>query len=289
MKAFTAPPDGGPAVEGPIPEALAGEAQAARTALIEAVAEADEALMERFFETGTLTDHELITGLQKATGAGALFPAVCTAALKNIGIEALLNATLSWLPSAADRPFTAVVGGNDEQRPVAETAPMAALVWKTVADQFAGRISLFRVYQGTLTSDSTVRNRTRETDERLGSLTVMQGKAPTAVPELKAGDIGAVAKLKETRTNDTIADAKAGLTFAPIPWPEPVLSYAIEPKSRGDEDKISTAMHRLEEEDGASTTPAIPIPTSCCSRDKASCTSRSRSPNSSGASASRCC
>jgi elongation factor G len=251
MKAFTAPADGGAATEGPIPDALAGEAQAARTALIEAVAEADEALMERFFENGTLTDHELITGLQKATSAGVLFPAVCTAALKNIGIEALLNATLSWLPSAAERPFLAIENGAEVHRSVADGAPMAAFVWKTVADQFAGRISLFRVYQGSLASDSTVRNRTRELDERLGSLVVMQGKTQTPVPELKAGDIGAVAKLKETRTSDTIADAKAGLSFPAISWPEPVLAYAIEPKSRGDEDKISTAMHRLEEEDGS--------------------------------------
>jgi elongation factor G len=251
MKAFTAPVDGGPAVEGPIPEALIGDAQANRTALIEAVAEADETLMERFFEQGTLNDHDLITGLQKAVAAGTLFPAICTAALKNIGVEPALNAILSWLPTAADRPFRAVEGGAETTRPVTEQAPMATLVWKTVADQFAGRISLFRVYQGHLTADSTVRNRTRDLDERLGSLSIMQGKTPTAVGELKAGDIGAVAKLKETRTGDALADAKATITFPPIPWPEPVLSYAIEPKSRGDEDKISTAMHRLEEEDGS--------------------------------------
>ena len=108
MKAFTAPSTAGRRSRAPIPEALAGEAQAARTALIEAVAEADEALMERFFEDGTLSDHDLITGLQKATAAGALFPALCTSALRNIGIEALLNATLSWLPAAADRPFRAI-------------------------------------------------------------------------------------------------------------------------------------------------------------------------------------
>jgi elongation factor G len=251
MKAFTAPVDGGPAAEGPVPEALMADAQANRTALIEAVAEADETLMERFFEQGTLTDHDLITGLQKAVAAGTLFPAICTAALKNIGIEPALNAILSWLPAAADRPFRALEGDAEASKPVSDQAPMATFVWKTVADQFAGRISLFRVYQGHVTADSTVRNRTRDVDERLGSLTIMQGKTPTPVPELKAGDIGAVAKLKETRTSDTLADAKATITFPPITWPEPVLSYAIEPKSRGDEDKISTAMHRLEEEDGS--------------------------------------
>jgi elongation factor G len=130
-----------------------------------------------------------------------------------------------------------------------EKAPYAAFVWKTVADQFAGRITMFRVYQGCLKADSTVANATQGAPERLGHLIVLQGKTATNVPELKAGDLGAVAKLKDTRTNDTLADKAAGLTFAPIAFPEPVLSYAIEPKSRGDEDKISTAMHRLEEED----------------------------------------
>ncbi len=118
-----------------------------------------------------------------------------------------------------------------------------------MADQFAGRITLFRVMQGVLKADSTVQNVTRSAPERLGHLNVMQGKTPATVPELKAGDLGAVAKLKDTRTNDTIADKGAGISFPPIHFPEPVLSYAIEPKSRGDEDKISTAMHRLEEED----------------------------------------
>lgn len=252
MKAFTAPAGGGAAAEVPIPEPLVKEAQAARTALVEAVAEADETLMEKFFEAGTLSDHDLITGLQKAVAAATIFPAVCTSALKHIGVEATLNAMLSWLPSAADRPFAALdETGAAVSRTVSDQAPLAAFVWKTVADQFAGRITLFRVYQGVLTADSTVRNRTREVDERFGALQVMQGKTPAPVPEVRAGDLGAVAKLKETRTSDTLADPKAGLTFAPIAWPEPVLSYAIEPKSRGDEDKISTAMHRLEEEDGS--------------------------------------
>jgi len=252
MKAFIAPVIGGPAAEGPIPDALVGEARAARTALIEAVAETDETLMERFFEHGTLDDHDLITGLQRATAAGILFPAVCTAALRNIGVEALLNAMLSWLPTAADRPFQALdASGGAITRPVSDSAPPAAFVWKTVADPFAGRITIFRVYQGALTSDSTVRNSSRDADERLGSLSLMQGKTQVTVPEVKAGDIGAVAKLKDTRSSDTLADPRARLAFAPLVFPEPLLAYAIEPKSRGDEDKISTAMHRLEEEDGA--------------------------------------
>jgi elongation factor G len=118
-----------------------------------------------------------------------------------------------------------------------------------VADQFAGRITMFRVYQGCLKSDSTVLNATQGTQERLGHLVVLQGKSQTNVPEIKAGDLGAVAKLKDTRTSDTIADKSAGISFAPLTFPEPVLSYAIDPKTRGDEDKINQSMHRLEEED----------------------------------------
>ncbi len=252
MKTFVAPPDGGPAVEGAVPPALQAEAAAARTALMEMVAETDEVLLERFLDTGTLSDHDLITGLQRATASRAIFPLVCTSALRNVGIDALMNAVLSWLPAASERPFTALdASGAVTTRPVSDTAPLAAFVWKTVADQFAGRISVFRVYQGALTADSTVRNASRESDERLGALSLMQGKTQVAVPEVKAGDIAAVAKLKDTRTGDTLADPRAALTFAPLTFPEPVLSYAIEPKSRGDEDKISTAMHRLEEEDGA--------------------------------------
>ncbi len=252
MKTFVAPPAGGAAVEGPVPPDLKAEADAARLALIEMVAETDETLLEAFLEDGTLTDHDFITGLQRATARRAIFPLVCTSALRNVGIESLLNAISSWLPTAADRPFAALEAtGAATTRPVAEAAPAAAFVWKTVADPFAGRITIFRVYQGVVAGDSSVRNVSRETDERLGSVSVMQGKAQIAVAEVKAGDIGTVAKLKDTRSGDTLGDPRAGLTFAPLAFPEPLLSYAIEPKSRGDEDKISTAMHRLEEEDGA--------------------------------------
>jgi elongation factor G len=122
-------------------------------------------------------------------------------------------------------------------------------VWKTIADPFAGRITMFRVISGALKSDSTAYNKTKEAQERLGSLALLQGKTQATVPEIKAGDLGAVAKLKDTLTNDTLGDKADPITFPGVKFPEPVLSYAIEPKSRGDEDKISTAMHRLEEED----------------------------------------
>ena len=122
-------------------------------------------------------------------------------------------------------------------------------MWKTIADPFAGRINLFRVMRGTIKPDATVYNVTKDAPERLGHLLVLQGKTQTATPELKAGDLGAVAKLKDTGTNDTLADKGTALRFPPTTFPEPVLAYAIEPKTRGDEDKISTAMHRLIEED----------------------------------------
>ena len=250
MKAYTFAADGsGKMTEGAVPANLTDAAGAAREALIEMVAEADESLMEKFFDAGTLTQEELVSGLATATRAAKVFPAVCASGVQNIGAQPLMDAILAYLPSPLDRPFAALAGKDEVARAADDKLPYAAFVWKTVADQFAGRITMFRVVQGALKADSTVQNVTRSAPERLGHLNVMQGKTPVTVPELKAGDLGAVAKLKDTRTNDTLADKGAGVTFPPIQFPEPVLSYAIEPKSRGDEDKISTAMHRLEEED----------------------------------------
>ncbi len=250
MKAYSFAGDAsGKMTEGEIPAGLTDAANSAREALIEMVAEADESLMEKFFEAGTLTQEELTKGLATATHAAKIVPLVCTSGLQNIGAQPFMDAILAYLPSPADRPFTAIANKEKITKTADEKAPYAAFVWKTVADQFAGRITMFRVYQGCLKADSTVTNATQGAPERLGHLIALQGKTATNVPELKAGDLGAVAKLKDTRTNDTLADKAAGVTFAPIAFPEPVLSYAIEPKSRGDEDKISTAMHRLEEED----------------------------------------
>jgi elongation factor G len=250
MKAYTFANDGsGKMTEGAVPGNLADAANTAREALIEMVAEADESLMEKFFEAGTLSQEELVRGLAIATRAAKICPLVVTSGLQNIGAQPLMDAVLAYLPSPADRPFTALAGSEKVTRTADEKAPYAVFVWKTVADQFAGRITMFRVFQGAVKADSTVTNTTQGTQERLGHLLALQGKTPTNVPELKAGDLGAVAKLKDTRTNDSITDKSASFAFEKISFPEPVLSYAIEPKSRGDEDKISTAMHRLEEED----------------------------------------
>jgi elongation factor G len=251
MKAFTFAGDGsGKLTEGAVPAEMTEAANKAREALIEMVAEADEALMEKFFDAGTLSQEELVAGLRSATYSAKVFPLVCTSGLANIGAQPLLDTILGYVPSPVERQFTALDASAAEvTRSGDEKAPYAAFVWKTVADQFAGRITMFRVYQGCLKSDTTVQNVTQGVVERVGHLVVMQGKAQTNLPEIHAGDLAAVAKLKDTRTNDTIADKAAGLKFAPMTFPEPVLAYAIEPKSRGDEDKISTAMHRLEEED----------------------------------------
>jgi elongation factor G len=251
MKAYTFATDGsGKVTEGTVPADMTDQVNAAREALIEMVAEADEQLMEKFFDAGTLTQEQLVAGLKNATMSAKVFPLICTAGSSNLGSQPVLDAIVACFPSPAERPFKAVdAAGNEVERTADDKAPYAAFVWKTVADQFAGRITMFRVYQGALKSDSTVQNATQGTQERLGNLIAMQGKTQTTVPEIKAGDIGAVAKLKDTRTNDTIADKAAGTKFAPLTFPEAVLSYAIEPKSRGDEDKINQSMHRLEEED----------------------------------------
>ncbi len=251
MKTWTFAADAsGTSTEGPVPAALHAQATAARESLIEMVAEADDALMEKFFEAGTLSQEDLVAGLRAAVLAGRVFPLLCASAIANIGMPQLLDAVVDYLPSPLDRPFTATDTKTGETVTVTPdpSAPYSAFVWKTVADPFAGRITLFRVMTGTLTSDATVHNLTRSSSERLGHLAVMCGKTSTNVAELQAGDLGAVAKLRDTLTNDTLAE-RDGLACPPIAFPEPVLSYAIEPRSRGDEDKISTAMHRLEEED----------------------------------------
>ena len=250
MKALTFAPDGsGKMTEGDIPAALADRAQNAREQLIEMVAEADEQLMETFFAEGTLTQEQLVSGLRTATMAGKIFPLVCTSGLHAIGLQPLLDAIVNYVPSPAHREFPALEGEQPVAVKAADSSPYAAFVWKTIADPFAGRITMLRVISGTLKSDATVNNVTRDASERLGHLLALQGKAQTHVPELKAGDLGAVAKLKDTHTSDLLAEKGTKFRPAPIKFPEPVLAYAIEPKSRGDEDKISSSMHRLEEED----------------------------------------
>jgi elongation factor G len=251
MKAITFATDGsGKPTEGAIPGDLEAAAKAARDALIEMVAEADDALMEKFFESGTLTQEELVDGLRRGMAAGRVFPVLCSSATGNIGMQPLLDAIVSYVASPAERPFGASARNGDSVTiRASDSDPVALFVWKTVADPFAGRITMFRVISGTVKSDSTVHNVTRDSPERLGHLMLLQGKTSTNISELKAGDVGAVAKLKDTLTSDLLGDRNLKFSIGTIKFPEPVISYAIEPKSRGDEEKISTALHRLQEED----------------------------------------
>jgi elongation factor G len=251
MSATTYPADAsGKPTAGDVPGPLQQAASSARESLIELVAEADDALMEKFFDAGTLTQEELVEGLKRGIAAGRLFPVFCTSASANVGIPPLLDALAAYVESPAERPFRARdAEGEAVSVEADDQAPAAAFVWKTVADPFAGRITLFRVLSGSVRSDSTVSNATKETSERLGHLMLLQGKTQQAVPEVKAGDIGAVAKLKDTQTSDLLADKHVTYRVPPIKFPEPVISYAIEPRSRGDEEKISSSLHRLQEED----------------------------------------
>jgi elongation factor G len=252
MKAFVYQTDGsGKFTESDIPADAKGRSQEYRDKLVEAVAESDEKLMEKFFDSGSLTDEEMIAGLKKQVGEGKIYPILYTSATGNIGIQPLLNTILNLLPDAVAR---GTVTGKDAQgkeveRKMADSEPFSAFVFKTFSDPFTGRISLFRVYSGTLTTELQPYNVNKGVTERLGSIVLSQGKTQVPVPKLHAGDIAAVAKLKETQTGDTLADKAHQILYPVVKWIEPVISFAIEPKSRGDEEKISTAIHKLMDED----------------------------------------
>ena len=252
MKAYVYQTDGsGKFSESDISADAAGRANEYREKLVEAVAESDEKLMEKFFESGSLSNEELIEGLKKQVTDGKIYPVLYTSAIGNMGIQPLLNAILNLLPDATARG--SVTGkdlqGKDAQRKTADSQPFSAFVFKTFSDPFTGRISLFRVYSGTLTTELQPYNVNKSVTERFGSIVLLQGKTQITVPRLHAGDIAAVAKLKETQTGDTLCDKAQLIVYPAVKWIEPVISFAIEPKSRGDEEKISTAIHKLMDED----------------------------------------
>ncbi|HET9314479.1 MAG TPA: elongation factor G [Vicinamibacteria bacterium] len=233
-----------------VPPEVTDAARTWREKLVEMVAESNEDLIETFFDKGTLSQEDLVRGLRQAVMQGKLFPVLPTSSMRNVGIHPLLDAIVDVLPSPADRGAAAgTAAGKEDTRPPAPDAPFSAFVFKTIADPHAGRITLFRVYSGVLKADSTVHNTTRDVGERLGALELLQGKAQTPVPEIHAGDLGAVAKLKETQTGDTLADKAHPIAYPAVTFPEPATTFAIEPKTRGDDDKISNALHRLMEED----------------------------------------
>jgi len=235
-----------------VPEEFRATEKTLRDKLVEMVAEGNEELMEEFFEKGTLPQEDLLKGLRQAVVAGRLFPVLPVSSGRNVGMQPLLDAIVDLLPSPTER---GEVTGSDPatkkevtRRPAAD-APFSAFVFKTIADPHAGRISLFRVYSGVFKSDSTVYNASRDVAERLGTLELLEGKAQTPVPEVQAGDLGAVAKLKETQTGDTLCDKASPIVYPSLVFPEPATTFAIEPKTRGDDDKISIALHKLLEED----------------------------------------
>jgi elongation factor G len=252
MKAYLAAGDGSAKfTEGPIPADVEGRAKEYRDKLVESVAESDEALMEKFFDSGSLSDDEVLSGLKKQVSEGKLYPIVYTSAAANIGVPQLLNTIVNFMPDAAARG--SVTGknaqGTEATRKIADNEAFSAFVFKTYSDPFTGRVSLFRVYSGVLTAETHPYNVNKSVAERFAQIATMQGKTLVTVPKLHAGDIGAVAKLKDTVTGDTLTEKGHEILYPAVKWIEPVISFAIEPKSRGDEDKISQAIHKLMDED----------------------------------------
>jgi elongation factor G len=255
MKAHVYQPDGdGRAKIEPIPDDMAEAAKQAHEALVEMVAEGDDALMEEFFAQGTLPIEDLIKGLRLGFLAKRIQPVALTSALHNIGSQSLLDLIVDIFPDPAARGLAAgssETGGKGQhlERRIADAEPVSLFFFKTLADPFAGRISYFKVNSGTLKNDATLHNFTHGSSERLQHVQVMQGKTAAAVAELHAGDIGAVAKLKETVTGDTLGDKAAPIHYPPPHIPEPSITFAIEAKTRADEDRIGVAIHRILEED----------------------------------------
>ncbi len=257
MKAHLYPPDGdGKAKIEEIPADLADQATAAHEKLVEMVAEGDDKLMEEFFAEGTLPLEDLKKGLRQAILAKRIFPVLLSSALHMIGTETILNFIAEMLPSPVERARAAAFtqpnrAGDPVERNIADGEPVSLFVFKTLADPFAGRVSYFKVMSGVIKNDASLTNFNRGGAERFQHIQVMQGKAGTAVADLHAGDIGAVTKLKDTLTSDTLGDKAAAIYYPPARLPEPSITFAIEPKTRADEDKIGQAIHKVLEEDVA--------------------------------------
>jgi len=253
MKAHRYAKDGsGQVTSGDVPADLQEMAKEYHGKLVEMVAESDDSLMEVYFESGELPHDRMVAGLHRAFLERKVFPVVVASATRAIGIRSILDAAVELMPAPSERPPRVGVvpsTGAEDSRPPSAEAPVSAFVFKTIADPYAGRMSLFRVISGTLKGDTPVLNVNRNVPERLGTVNLLQGKQLVPIAALRAGDLGVVAKLKETRTSDTLADPAAPIQYPPIAFPEPAISFAIEPKSKGDEDKISTALARLMEED----------------------------------------
>jgi elongation factor G len=250
MKALRFSEDGREMKSEPVPAALNADAQKAREKLIEDIASSDDALLEKYLGTGELSEEEVVSGLKKAMNTGVLVPILCGSAGRNIGIQPLLDLIVAEFPSPDNRPARA---GDDGKGHVVERfasvdQPFSGRVFKTMGADI-GKISLMRVLSGKLTADSNVYNSTRETAERTGSLYALIGKKRDTIPEVAAGDIIGLAKLKSTKTGDTLCDEKAPIKRPPLEVPAPVIKYAIRAKSKADEDKLGAKLHDLQDED----------------------------------------
>ena len=239
MKAYTSPEGAKEGAPGEIPAELADQVAEYREKLLDSVVETDEGLMERYLEGQELSDEEVAHALKDAVTRGEIFPVACGVATKNLGTTAVLDLLVEGVPSPAKKDFDVHIDG----------AGSAAFVFKTVADPFAGRINVFRVIEGTVGTDSTLVNTRSRNKERIGQLLTLQGKDHEQAEEFAAGDIGAAAKLKDVLTGDLLLDAEKDVQPPKIEFPEPVMSFAIEPKAKGDEEKLGTALRRLSEED----------------------------------------
>ena len=252
MEAFVYARSGrGGAERVPIPDKLLARAEEYREKLMDEVAENSDELMERYLDGERIDHAEIVTALKRGVTAGHLFPVTCGVATKNLGTNRLLDALVEDLPSPQMRGSLEALDGDGEAIEIApdEDGPLVAYVFKTTADPYTGRINLFRVYSGTMRSDSQAVNATRRQKERIGQIGQPLGKELKAVAELGAGDIGAVAKLKETRAGDVLCDGQREISIRPLDLPAPVMAFSYEPKSKGDEDKAATAVRRLSEED----------------------------------------
>ena len=252
MKACTYPAGGtGKGQPTEIPADVSAAAGAARDKLVEMIAETKDSLLEEFFEKGTLTPEHLVEGLREAILARKIFPVLCASATNLAGIDLLLDFSAEFLPNPLVRGKVAgtTLAGEPVEREISDSGPVSLFVFKTVADIFSGRVTYFKVHSGVLVNDANLTNFSKSSAERLAHISVIQGKSPAAVPEIHAGDIGTVAKLKDTLTGDTLGDKQAPILYSPVKLPEPAISFAIAPHSRGDEDKLGTALHRILEED----------------------------------------
>src|SRR5450432_3407208 len=255
MKAYTYELGGtGKGKEGPIPAELQAAAQEAHERLVEVIAEGKDELMAEFFDKGTIPEEDLIPALHDAIKEDRIFPVLFASGLGNIGTDHLMDFVVDYFPTAAEHATVSEApdpngNGHHAERHVSDSEPASLYVFKTANDPFAGRITFFKVFSGVVKNDATMQNFVRGTSEKLAHLSVPQGKNLIPVTELHAGDIGAVAKLKDTVTGDTLADKANPIKFAGVVLPEPAITFAIEPKSRNDEDKLSNGLHKLMEED----------------------------------------